>query len=202
MEIDTAPRPPAPTPWGRLALLVVLLGPVTLLVLMPIGLGLERYVVSDGSMDGDREGGISRGSLAFERVVPVSDLRVGDVITYPRPGAADGDGMVTRRIVAIDPAGVVTQGDALSVADPWRLRPDRATVSRVEFVVPWIGWAYLHLLHPQGWMLTVVSAAALIALTAHRLRQRLPVLRGAAPEVAVEPVGPRSDAVSEGAKGE
>src|SRR6478735_9972746 len=98
MEIETAPSPPAPTPWGRLLLFVVLFGPVTLLVLLPIGLGLERYVMTGSSM----AGGIDRGSIAFERVVPVSDLRVGDVITFaePDPGAGesgheDGDSVVT-----------------------------------------------------------------------------------------------------------
>lgn len=201
MEIDTAPRPPAPTPWGRLALLVVLLGPVTLLVLLPIGLGLDRYVVTGGSMDGDRDGGISRGSLAFERVVPLSDLRVGDVITYPRPGAAEGDAMVTHRIVSTGPGGVVTQGDAMSAPDPWRLTSGHATVSRVEFVVPWVGWAYLHVLHPGGWALFVVSAAALVALAAHRLRGRLPVLRHAVTQTTAEPVGPRSDPVVERGRG-
>ena len=109
MEIETAPRHPAPTPWGRLLLSVVLFGPVTLLVLLPIGLGLERYVMTGSSM----EGGIDRGSIAFERVVPVSDLRVGDVITYAHPGAgADQDAMVTHRIVSIRAEGIRTQGDA------------------------------------------------------------------------------------------
>lgn len=197
MEIDTAPRPPAPTPWGRLALFVVLLGPVTLLVLLPIGLGLDRYVVTGSSMDGDRDGGISRGSLAFERVVPVSDLRVGDVITYQPPGAADEDDMVTHRIVAIGAAGVVTRGDAMPTADPWTLRPGQPTMSRVAFVIPWIGWAYLFVLHPQGWVLTLASAAVLLGLTAHRLRRRTPTLRpptsGSAAEIGAE-AGPQAAA--------
>ena len=33
-----------------------------------------------------------------------------------------------------------------------------------------IGWAYLLLFHPQGWVLTVVSALVLLVLMSHRLR--------------------------------
>jgi signal peptidase len=171
MEIETAPRHPAPTPWGRLLLFVVLFGPVTLFVLLPIGLGLERYVVSGDSMAGS----IDRGSIAFERVVPVSDLRVGDVVTYRHP-AEDG-AMVTHRIVSVEPDGIRTQGDAVETVDPWVVRPEEPTMSRVEFTVPWVGWAYLLLLHPQGWVLTVASAGALLVLTTRRLRRPAPTLR-------------------------
>jgi signal peptidase len=177
MEIETAPRHPAPTPWGRLLLFVVVLGPVTLLVLLPIGLGLQRYVVTGDSMAGS----LDRGSIAFERVVPVSDLRVGDVITYPEPGAGAGEVMVTHRIVSVRPEGFRTQGDAVATPDPWLVHPEPPTMSRVEFSVPWIGWAYLLLFHPQGWVLTLASAVALVALTTHRLRRRPPTLRQADP---------------------
>lgn len=175
MEIETAARPPASTPWGRLVLSVVLLGPVTLLVLLPIGLGLERYVVTGSSMDGE----LGRGSVAFERVVPVSDLRVGDVITYPQPGQADRDTLVTHRIVAIERDGIRTQGDALAAPDPWVLHPDTPTVSRVELAVPWVGWAYLFLARPEGLLLTVVSAAALVVLLSGRVRRAPVALRDA-----------------------
>lgn len=181
MEIETAPRHSAPTPWGRLLLFVAVFGPVTLLVLLPIGLGLDRYVMTGDSM----AGGVDRGSIAFERVVPVSDLRVGDVITYPHPGAADGHTMVTHRIVAIEPDGIRTQGDARSAPDPWTLHPEASTMSRVEFTVPWIGWAYLFLFGPLGWALTLASALVLVLLMSRRLR------RGASPDARVPRVSPQ-----------
>lgn len=181
MEIETAPHRPAATPWGRLLLLAVVFGPVLVLVLLPIGLGLQRYVVTGDSM----QGGIDRGSIVFERVVPVSDLQVGDVITYPAPEASGVDGMVTHRIVTISPNGIVTRGDAHTADDPWVLQPEDATVSRVVFALPWIGWAYLFLFHPQGWLLTVISAAVLLALTSTRLLgRRGPTLREHGPEAA------------------
>lgn len=166
MEIRTAPSPPAPTPWGRLMLCFALFGPVTLLVVLPIGLGFERYVMTGDSMAGS----IDRGSVAFERVVPVSDLQVGDVITYPRPGDADEQAMVTHRIVSVGPHGIVTRGDAAPAADPWVLRPESPTISRVEFVVPWVGWAYLFLFHPPGWTVVIASAITLFVLTRWRRR--------------------------------
>lgn len=182
MEIETASRSQTPTPWGRFLLLVLVFGPVLVLVLLPIGLGLQRYVMTGDSM----QGGIDRGSIVFERVVPVSDLRVGDVITYRAPANAEVSGMVTHRVVAIGPDGIVTRGDARTVDDPWTLQPEDATVSRVVLALPWIGWVYLFLLHPQGWLLTVVSAVALMALTSNRLlRRRGPTLRDDGQEAAV-----------------
>ena len=169
MEITTAPRPPAPAPWRRLALCAALFAPVTLLVLLPIGLGFERYVMTGHSMAGS----VDRGSVAFERVVPVSDLQVGDIITYPRPDGPDGHSMVTHRIVSVAPDGIVTRGDAEPAVDPWVLRPTAPTVSRVELVVPWVGWAYLLLFHPPGVVLVIASAIALVFLSRWRVRPRI-----------------------------
>ena len=183
MEIETAPHRPATTPWGRLVLFVVIFAPVTFLVLLPIGLGLERYVMSGDSMSG----GIDQGSIVFERVVPVSDLRAGDVITYSPPAAADVDGMVTHRIVSVGPEGIVTQGDAEAAPDPWTLRPGSPTMSRVVFSVPWIGWAYLFLFHPQGWVLTVASALALTLLMSRRFRRTSPTLRPIHKDTSADP---------------
>jgi signal peptidase len=171
MEIDTAPRQPTPTPWGRLLLLVAVFGPVSLFVLLPIGLGLDRYVMTGGSA----AGGIDRGTIAFERVVPVSDLRIGDVVTYQVAGT-DGDAMVTRRVVSTGPDGIWTEGDATATG-PTSVRADASTMSRVELTVPWIGWAYLVLFHPQGWLLTAASAAVLVALTTCRVRRPSAVVR-------------------------
>ena len=183
MEIRTAPRPPAPTPWGRLVLSVALLGPVSVLVLLPVGLGLERYVMTGDSMGG----ALGRGSVAFERVVPLSDLRVGDVITYPRPDQADDAGMVTHRVVSLDAEGIVTRGDAEPEVDPWVLRPESPTVSRVEFAVPWVGWPYLVVFRPWGWAAVVVGAALLLLGLTRRRPQSAE--RAAAPGPA-EPFQP------------
>ena len=167
MEIPTAPRPPAPTPWGRLVLSVIVLAPVTLFVLLPIGLGLDRYVMTSGSMSG----GLAKGSVAFERVVPVSDVHVGDVITYRRPGHRDD--LVTHRVVIVRADGLVTRADTAAHPDPWVLAPDGPTLSRVEFSVPLVGWVYLFFSWPAGWAITAAAAVTLVVLSWSR-RGRAP----------------------------
>ncbi len=171
MEITASPHRPAPTPWGRLMVLVIVLAPVSVLVLLPIGLGLDRYVMSGDSMDaGDH--GIAQGTVLFERSVPVNDLVVGDVITYRAPESSGVDGMVTHRVVAVRPAGVVTQGDAEPRRDPWVVPNDASTVSRVEFTLPWVGYAYLLVSDPGIWLLVVAAAALLALLLSGEMKRR------------------------------
>src|SRR5829696_3224805 len=111
-------RPPGIGPIARVAgaagtAVALLLGA---LLLGPAALGLERYVITGDSMSGTYD----RGSIVFERVVPVADLRVGDVITYTPPHAASPDERVTHRIVDIsvapgDKRAFTTKGDANGV---------------------------------------------------------------------------------------
>jgi signal peptidase I len=170
MEITTSPHRPAPTPWWRLVALVVVLGPVSVLALLPTGLGLDRYVLSSDSMDGP--GGISRGTVLLERQVPVDDLEVGDVITFHPPPSSGEDRMVTHRVVALGDGGIITKGDAEPEPDPWVLRPQDPTVGRVDFTVPVVGYAYLILLRPATVTLLVLSAAAVSLLLATELNRR------------------------------
>jgi len=54
-------------------------------MLVPALLGYHRYVILNGSMTGTYD----PGSIVFDKPVPVSMLKVGDVITYsPPPGAS------------------------------------------------------------------------------------------------------------------
>ena len=79
-------------------------------------------------------------------VVPVADLKVGDVITYTPPRGSGPDGLVTHRIASIgrdDQGGRVfrTKGDANPVADPWTFSLDSATQARVRYGIPYAGHA-------------------------------------------------------------
>lgn len=174
MEISTSPYRPAATPWGRLLLLGVVFAPLAVLVLLPAGLGFKRYVVTGHSM-GD---GLGRGAIVFERVVPVNDITVGDVITYRPPGAARPDERVTHRVVALPGTGIVTRADASARPDPWVFRPAGSTVQRVEFAVPWVGYAYLVLLDPMVWIPVAVIAGALGALLLAETSRRRCQARG------------------------
>lgn len=156
MEITPSPHRPATTPWGRLLLLVAVIAPVSVLVLLPSGLGLQRYVVGGSSMAGDRPDSIGRGSLVLERLVPVDDLRPGDVITFRPPAGTGGSGTVTHRIVSVHVDGIRTQGDAEPDPDPWLLRPTGPVVPRVVWTVPVVGYAYLALDDWRFWAAVAV----------------------------------------------
>src|SRR5690348_5617134 len=101
------------------------------LMLVPSALGYHRYVVTGGSMSGT----YARGSLVYDRAVPVRSLRVGDVITYRPPGRAS---LVTHRIVwigrgASGAPAFRTKGDANAYSDPWRFELRRSTQAKVAF---------------------------------------------------------------------
>ena len=157
MEIAPVPHRSTRGEWRRLALGMLVLAPVVLLVLLPAVLGLDRYVITDDTMDGS----LGRGSVALARDVPPSDLRVGDVITFVAPGATDEDTRVTHRIVAIDSTGATTRGDAATENDPWTLPLTDSTYARVWVSVPWVGYPFVV---DGGWVLLAIAAGAALTL--------------------------------------
>jgi signal peptidase I len=129
---------------------------------LPSLFGYQRFVLVGGSM----EPTIHRGSLVFDRVVPVASLRPGDVITYVRPGDADP---VTHRIIARR-AGAHgetvfrTRGDANPEPD---LRPftlDRPTQARFAFAIPYAGYAFMLLASREARLVLLVLPALVLAL--------------------------------------
>lgn len=160
MEIVTSPRPPAPSGWSRLVVALAVFAPVTLLALLPIGFGLERYVVTGDDMSP----GIGRGSVVLERDVPVSDLRAGDVITFEPPADSGVEGEVTRRIVSISNGWAKTRADSGSALDPWTLRLDRPTEKRVVAALPYVGYVYLALVAPGPIAVVVAAVVGLLGL--------------------------------------
>lgn len=114
------------------------------LMLLPPMVGLKRYVLVGGSM----EPTIHRGAVIYDRAVPVSSLRVGDVITYTPPPGAQGPvaHAVTHRIVwegrdRFGARAFRTKGDANRAADPWRFTLHSATQAREIFSIPYVGYA-------------------------------------------------------------
>ena len=174
MEIAPVPHRSTRSEWRRLALGLTVLVPVVLLVLLPAVLGLDRYVVTDRSMDG----ALGRGSVVLAREVPPSDLRVGDVITFTPPGGRS-DERVTRRIVAIGAGAATTQADRTGSADPLSVPMTSPAYARVWLAIPWIGYPFVM---DGGWVLLAMIAVAafVIALLAGR-RQPQPVARSDRP---------------------
>jgi signal peptidase len=136
-----------------------------MLVLLPSVFGWQRYAIVSGSMTGTYD----RGSLVFDEVVPVADLKVGDVITYLPPRGAGPDHLITHRIASIgrgEQGGRVyrTKGDANPVADPWTFTLSRPTQARVRAGVPYAGYVLMGLARKDVRTWIIVLPALLIAL--------------------------------------
>lgn len=145
---------------GTLAILAAFALAAVLLV--PAALGMQRYVITTGSMAGS----LDPGSLIFDERVPVADIRVGDVITFRPPTAKRT--LVTHRVHAIsrDAAGRLsfrTKGDANRVADAWSFVPRDGTLNRVEAHVPHLGRAYAFLNSGTGRVVIFMIPGLLIA---------------------------------------
>jgi signal peptidase I len=128
-------------------------------------MGWQRYVIVSGSMTGTYD----RGSLVLDEVVPVAELKVGDVITYRPPAGSGPEGLVTHRIASItsgDDGGRVfrTKGDANEAADPWTFTLREGQQARVKAGIPYVGFAVAALSRRDLRMLVVGLPALLIAL--------------------------------------
>jgi signal peptidase I len=134
-------------------------------LLIPAALGYQRYVIVSGSMAGTYD----RGSIVYDREVPVSGLEVGDPITYSPPPGASPEKLVTHRIVWIgrNKSGEEifrTKGDANESADPWTFSLDKPEQAEVAFSIPYVGFLLAALSIPAVRMLAIGIPAVLVAL--------------------------------------
>ena len=177
MEISTKPRRPA----RFLRQLVNLFSLGTLLLaagfIVPSAFGLQRYVITGTSMSGTYD----LGSVVFEEVVPVNDLRVGDVITYMPPPESNIDHLVTHRIVKIKNGAYRTKGDAVPQVDPWTFRLDTVNQPRVKYSVPYVGYLFIALQDRTVRVALIGVPAGIIALIS--LMQLIGAIRPRRPRV-------------------
>lgn len=128
------------------------------MALMPV-LGWQSVVLATGSMAPQ----YPTGSLVIERVVPASELAVGDIVTLTREGKPP----VTHRIIEIAPAAgilpsreLTLQGDANDEADP---RPYIVTTAGLVVAgVPWGGQVIDFLRSPLALGLITIVIALLV----------------------------------------
>jgi len=165
MELAVVPRR---RPWSvgaRLALVLLVISPVTLLALLPAAVGLERYVITADDMGP----GLGRGSVAFERLVPVSDLAEGDVVTLAPTGPVDPaepaasspeTGLVTQRVVEVGGGSLTTRADE-APAGAATVVEGRTTVSRLVVAVPLVGYPFIAGIGSLAWAASVVLGLAL-----------------------------------------
>ncbi len=156
----------------------LLLGAVLLVslgMLLPGLVGMQRYVITTGSMTGTYD----VGTLVFDRAVPAHDLRVGDVITYLPPASSGVDHLVTHRLVSIRThAGHTTyrtRGDANPARDPWAFELSTDRQPRVAFAMPYVGRIFIALADPVTRRLVIGLPAVVVGLFA--LRELLSALR-------------------------
>jgi signal peptidase len=133
--------------------------------LAPSLLGYERYVITGGSMTGT----IDKGSVVFEKNVPVADLAVGDVITYLPPADSGVTNLVTHRIIRIGTSETGarlfrTQGDANPEPDPWSFSLTAPDQPVVRHHVPHVGWVLIALADRDVRVLAVGIPAGIVAL--------------------------------------
>jgi signal peptidase len=143
---------------------LVALAATGLLMLVPPLLGFPRYVIEGGSMGGS----LPRGSIAYEEVVPTTDITEGDVITYTPPHA---NRPITHRVAWV---GHTTEGERLfrtkgddnAAPDPWKFALPHDTQARVVAHVPLVGFAVEALSLRAVRMTAIGGPALLIAFAA------------------------------------
>jgi signal peptidase len=120
--------------WSLVCLLILATG--ALGVYIHTGHGAVTPVLT-GSM----RPGISPGDAVVTQRVPVSSLRVGDIIVFKPPGATLAR---VHRIASLGPAktgiAITTKGDANNAGDPWGRIVLRGTSYRVQFTIPKVGY--------------------------------------------------------------
>jgi signal peptidase len=137
---------------------------VVLAIVVPALLGLQRYVITGGSMTGT----IAKGSVIYSKLTPVEQLKVGDIITFHPPGYSTP---VTHRIVGIEDgpdgrAAFCTKGDFNEVADPWgAVSLHEPRQARYVFNIPLFGYVLAALTIRTVRMTLIGIPAILIALS-------------------------------------
>lgn len=144
-------------------LCVAALAIVVVAIVVPALLGMQRYVITGGSMTG----AIAKGSVIYSRLTPVEQLRVGDIITFYPPGYSEP---VTHRIIGIESApdgrpAFRTKGDYNAAADPWKVNLVEPRQARYVLGIPYIGYFLAALAIRQVRIVLIGLPALVIAIS-------------------------------------
>jgi signal peptidase I len=105
------------------------------------------------------------GGVVVTERVPISSLRVGDVVVFHRPDRPAE--LVVHRIVTLTPGGagpvVTTKGDANGMPDPWQVTLRGTTAYRASFAVPAVGYVAVWVHGPEGRRTFLVVGLLLLA---------------------------------------
>ena len=144
-------------------ILLVVAGLVVLgLLAVTVGprfLPYQALIVRSGSMSP----AIPTGSIVFYRKIDSSNVKVGDVIVFAKPG--DPSEKVTHRVYRIGtgPTGryFITKGDANGTPDDWQV-PAVGTGWIAAFHLPTVGYALVYLQSTLARLLLLVIPAILL----------------------------------------
>jgi len=146
----------------KIAVTALCVGAAALFVavlLVPAVMGLQRYVITGGSMTGT----ISKGSIVYARLTPVGELKKGDIVTFVPPGES---GAVTHRIIKItrsDSGQLVfrTKGDFNKAADPWTVTFPQPEQARYAYHISYVGYV-LALISIRAVRMLLIGLPALV----------------------------------------
>lgn len=174
---------------GRAVFTLILIAAALVFLFLAVGPRFLNYQTST-MLTGSMSPGINPGDVVVSVRTPLSDLKVGDVITYSIP--IDDHRIETHRVVSIkrDDAGstsVTTKGDANPGADPWNAVLSEDYVYTQAGVVPYLGDVIRALRQPLIQTLLLYGASALLVvvlLTAIWQKPKAPETETLTPEAA------------------
>ncbi|WP_259678207.1 signal peptidase I [Arthrobacter oryzae] len=151
---------------GRIFIALLLISAAAIFLFLAVGPRFLNYQTST-MLTGSMSPGINPGDVVVSSKIPVSDLAVGDIITYSIP--IDDHRIETHRVTGIstDKAGltsVTTKGDANPGADPWAAVLSENHVYRNVAVVPYLGDGIRVLRQPPVQTVLLYGAPAVVVL--------------------------------------
>jgi signal peptidase len=145
---------------------VLLVAAALVFLFLAVGPRFLNYQTST-MLTGSMSPGINPGDVVVSVRTPVSELKVGDVITYSIP--IDDHRIETHRVASIkrDNAGatsVTTKGDANPGPDPWTAVLSEDYVYTQAGVVPYLGHGIRALREPLAQSVLLYGASALFVV--------------------------------------
>lgn len=151
----------------RLVRIVLVAVVLVLVAIGSVAVLSGRYQVRP-VLSGSMRPGLPVGGVVVTKRVPISSLRVRDVVVFHRPDQPQE--LVVHRIISITHGanGVVvqTQGDANNARDPWKVTLRGTTAYRAVFSVPLVGYAAVWVHNPNGRRTLLLIGLLLLAGTA------------------------------------
>ena len=150
---------------GRAAVTILLIVAAVVFLFLAVGPRFLNYQTST-MLTGSMSPGINPGDVVVSVRTPVSELKVGDVITYSIP--IDDHRIETHRVASIKrdagATSVITKGDANPGADPWVAVLSEDYVYTEAGVVPYLGDAIRALRQPLVQSVFLYGASALLVV--------------------------------------